>query len=116
MQILPLYEEGALYWEKSQPEKAKESFEKALDLSEQFNDQFGIARVNIGFGVLSMCTGNTPMARQAFERSIQSSSKIQRVEELVLAQTNLAELHHCTGNFKRGLDLINPAIQNAGKS
>ena len=51
MQILPLYEEGALYWEKSQPEKAKESFEKALDLSEQFNDQFGIARVNIGFGV-----------------------------------------------------------------
>ena len=111
LQILPLYEEGALHWEKSQPEKAKESFEKALDLSEQFNDQFGIARVNIGFGVLSMCTGNTPLARQAFERSIQSASKIQRVEELVLAQTNLAELHHCTGNFKRGLDLINSAIQ-----
>ena len=51
------------------------------------------------------------MARQAFERSIQSSSKIQRVEELVLAQTNLAELHHSYRNFKRGLDLINSAIQ-----
>lgn len=111
LQILPLYEEGALYWEKSQSEKAKQSFEKALDLSEQFNDQFGIARVNIGLGVLSMCTGNTPLARQAFERSIQSSTKIQRIEELVLAQTNLAELYHCTGNFKRGLDLINSAIQ-----
>ena len=111
LQILPLYEQGALYWEESQMDKAKESFEKALDLSEQFNDQLGIARVNIGLGVLSMCVGNTPTARHAFERSIQSSSKMQRIEELVIAQTNLAELHHCAGNFKRGLDLSNSAIQ-----
>ena len=32
------------------------------------------------------------------------------VESLVNARTNLAELHHCMGNFRKGLGLVNEAI------
>ena len=110
LSILPLYENGALLWEAGQPERARELFERALSLSEQLHNAFGIAKVNNGLGVLAMSLGDSPQARKCFEASIAHSIEHRRIEDLVVAQTNLAELFHCIGYFKKALLLLNQSI------
>ena len=105
-----MYENGALLWEAGQPERARELFERALSLSEQLHNAFGIAKVNNGLGVLAMSLGDSPQARKCFEASIAHSTEHRRIEDLVVAQTNLAELFHCIGYFKKALLLLNQSI------
>lgn len=113
LSILPLYESGALLWEAGQPEKARTLFEKSLQLSEQLHDSFGIAKVNNGLGVLSMSLGDSAQARKSFEAAIAHSTKNHRIEDLVIARTNLSELFHCIGYFSKAVQLLNSTIKES---
>jgi len=113
LSILPLYESGALLWEAGHPEQARSLFEQSLQLSEQLHDSFGIAKVNNGLGVLSMSLGDSAQARKSFEAAIAHSTKNHRIEDLVIARTNLSELFHCIGYFTKALQLLNATIKES---
>ena len=113
LSILPLYESGALLWEAGHPEQARTLFEKSLKLSEQLHDSFGIAKVNNGLGVLSMSLGDSAQARKSFEAAIAHSTKNHRIEDLVIARTNLSELFHCIGYFTKAVQLLNATIKES---
>ena len=113
LSILPLYENGALLWEAGQPEQARAVFEQSLKLSEQLHNSFGIAKVNNGLGVLAMSLGDSAQARKSFESAIEHSTKQHRIEDLVLARTNLSELFHCIGYFTKAVHLLNATIKES---
>ncbi len=113
LSILPLYENGALLWDKGEPEQARTLFEKALELSEQLHHSFGIAKANNGLGVLAMSLGDSAQARKNFEAAISHSTEHHRIEDLVIARTNLSELFHCIGYFKKALVLLNTTISES---
>jgi len=110
LEIVPYYESGAIQWDKGNLIAAQQYFRKAQELSEQLNHAEGVALTSNGLGVLAMCQGLSADARRHFEQAIRVGKENGMIESLVNARTNLAELHHCMGNFRKGLSLINEAI------
>lgn len=113
LSILPLYENGALLWDAGKPDEARVLFEKSLALSEQLHYSFGIGKVNNGLGVLAMSLGDSAQARKSFEAAINHSTAQHRIEDLVIARTNLSELFHCIGYFTKALQLLNATIKES---
>ena len=109
--IRPLYEKGALLWDRGLVEQAQIEFQKSLELSQQFQDIFGMAKVNNGLGVLSMSLGNSNAAKEYFEIAIEYANQSRKLEVLAVSQTNLSELLHCIGYFKKSLQLLNKTIK-----
>ena len=113
LRIVPLYESGALHWERGDLELARASFKAAQEASQELNDAEGQALSSNGLGVLCMCSGRSAEARWHFEQAIKVGKENGLVEHLVNSRTNLAELHHCMGNFRKGFQLVNEAITEA---
>ena len=72
-----------------------------------------MALVSNGLGVIAMCSGQSSEARSLFEQAIQAGKENGMVEHLVNSRTNFAELCHCVGNFRKGLQLANEGIAGA---
>ena len=53
-----------------------------------------------------MIEGDSVTARRYFNSAIKVCKKSSLIEESINPLTNLAELHHCTGHFTKGLQLI----------
>ena len=60
-----------------------------------------------------MSLGDSAQARKSFEAAIAHSTKNHRIEDLVIARTNLAELFHCIGYFTKALQLLNSTIKES---
>jgi tetratricopeptide (TPR) repeat protein len=113
LKVRPLYEAGAMDWERGNIEKSRETLQAALRTSKEFEVKEGLALVSNGLGVIAMCTGQSTEARSLFEQAIQAGKENGMVEHLVNSRTNYAELCHCTGNFRKGLQLANEGITGA---
>ncbi|MEL6348857.1 MAG: tetratricopeptide repeat protein, partial [Myxococcota bacterium] len=113
LQIVPLYERGAMRWGAGDLSAARALFEEALQLSERYQDGRGLALGSNGLGVLAMCEGQSAAARRYFERAIEVCEQHDLMERLAIARTNLAELSHCMGNIRKGLSLADRTITDA---
>ena len=79
--------------------QAQFHFQKTMQLASSLHDSKGEMLGHNGLGVLAMCQGNSAEARKNFEQSVVLGKKSGLFERLVNPRTNLAELHHCMGNF-----------------
>lgn len=110
LRIMPHYEYGAICWERGEDAQAQFHFQETMQLASAQNNSKGEMLGHNGLGVLAMCQGNSAEARKNFEQSIIIGKNSGLFERLVNARTNLAELHHCMGNFKKAFDLVNEGI------
>lgn len=110
LQIMPHYEYGAISWERGEVLQARNHFLETMQLARTQNDTNGQILGHNGMGVLAMCHGQSAEARKNFEEAVKIGKADGHVESLVNVRTNLAELHHCMGNFKRGFELVNQGI------
>ena len=85
-------------------------FQETMQLAGLLQDSKGEMLGHNGLGVLAMCQGNSAEARKNFEQSVVLGKNSGLFERLVNPRTNLAELHHCMGNFKKSFDLVNEGI------
>ncbi|MEC8381385.1 MAG: protein kinase, partial [Myxococcota bacterium] len=108
--IMPHYEYGAICWERGEEVQAQFHFQETMQLASSLQDSKGEMLGHNGLGVLAMCQGNSAEARKNFEQSVILGKNSGLFERLVNPRTNLAELHHCMGNFKKSFDLVNEGI------
>lgn len=113
LKIVPLYEQSAIHWSAGDMTGARARLSEAHALSENYNDRNGLALLSNGLGVLAMCEGRSAEARRYFNQAIKVSEKQGLIERLSVARTNLAELCHCAGNFRKGLALADRAINES---
>lgn len=66
-----------------------------------------------GLGLAALCRGQTPEARRNFEQSAAIFEQLGLAAPLALARGNLTEIHHFSGNLKRGLELAERAYAQA---
>jgi serine/threonine protein kinase/tetratricopeptide (TPR) repeat protein len=113
LKIVPLYEQSAIHWAAGDMAGAQARLAEAHALSENYNDRNGIALLSNGLGVLAMCEGRSAEARRYFTQAIEVSEHLGLIERLSVARTNLAELCHCAGNFRKGLSLADRTINES---
>ena len=111
--IVPLYELGAMWWSKGDLEAARGFFQRAVAQSELAGDDRHLAHGTNGLGLLAFCKGQSAEARRFFRQSIEVSERHGLEERLLIARTNLVELHHVTGNMQKGLELADLAVGHA---
>jgi len=111
--ILPLYELGALHWSQGDLDGAREEWVGALASAEALSDERMQALGANGLGVLALCRGDAAEARRQFERAIGLGERHGMAERLVISRINLIELHHLTGNLRKGAELADRTVADA---
>ncbi|MCK6505595.1 tetratricopeptide repeat protein [Myxococcota bacterium] len=111
--IVPLYELGALHWARGDLEAARAEWVEVLAAAEALSDERMQALGANGLGVLALCRGDAAEARRQFERAIDLCERYGMAERLVVSRINLIELHHLTGNLRKGVELADQTVASA---
>ncbi len=113
LQIVPLYEFGAIQWSHGDLDAARDYFVQALASSEAYQDERSLALGTNGLGLIALCRGQSAEARRYFEQSVEVCEAHGIVDRLTIARINLVEVHHLTGNLRKGLDLADRTVAHA---
>lgn len=102
---LPLQGMGALAWNRGELEEARRYWMETQASGEQGHDEQSTALGYNGLGLVALCKGQVAEARRYFEQSATIFERIGLQGPLAVARSNLIEIHHFSGNFRRGLEL-----------
>lgn len=112
-QIQPLYEYGGLLWARGDLEAARGYWIEVLAAAKATSDDRSLALGYNGLGLLALCKGQVVEARDYLERAVALCERHGMIERLVVSNTNLVELFHITGHFRRGLQLADRTVTQA---
>ncbi len=112
-QIQPLYEYGALLWARGDLEAARGYWIEVLAAAKAGQDDRSLALGYNGLGLLALCKGQVVEARDHLERAVGLCERHGMIERLVVSNTNLVELYHLTGHFRKGLQLADRTVTQA---
>ncbi len=107
------YEYGAVQWSRGDLDAARDYFVQALSSSEAYQDERSLALGTNGLGLISFCRGHSTDARRYFEQSVDVCEKHSIIDRLTISRINLVEVHHLTGNLRKGLDLADRTVSHA---
>jgi len=113
LQIEALYEYGAVSWSRDDLEGARSYFEQCHASSEAYQDDHSLALGTNGLGLIALCRGQAAEARRYFEQSVEVAERAGMIDRLAVARSNLVEVHHLTGNLRKGLDLADRTVTHA---
>ncbi|NOY24447.1 MAG: hypothetical protein GXP62_01105, partial [Oligoflexia bacterium] len=111
--ILPIYERGGLHWARGDLEAAQHEWVEVLTQAEAQSDERMQALGANGLGVLAICRGDAAEGRRQFERAVELCERHGMAERLVISRINLIELHHMTGNLRKGCELADHTVAQA---
>lgn len=106
----PLYDFGGLLWARGDLEGARKYWLEVLINAKECADERSLAAGYNGLGLLALCKGQVTEARDHLERAHDLCERLGLIERLVVSTTNLVELCHLTGHFRKGLALADRAV------
>ena len=101
----PLQVLAGVAWAQGDLDEARRYWQELLTVGEASKDPRATAFGYNGLGLAALCKGQTAEARRSFEQSAMIFEQEGLVAPLATARGNLVEIHHFTGNLKRGLEL-----------
>jgi tetratricopeptide (TPR) repeat protein len=113
LKIGPLNGLGAIVWSKGDLEGARRWWAEELTVGEATRDERSLGYGYNGLGLVALCRGQAVEARRYFEQSTELFERIGLLGPLAVARTNLVEIHHFTGNLRRGLELAEKTLATA---
>jgi len=113
LKVMPLQGLGAVRWGKGDLEGARRAWQEALVVGEKGGDDRSLGYGYNGLGLVALCRGQAAEARRQFELSAEAFERIGAQAQLATARVNLVELHHLTGNLRRGLELADKTVASA---
>ncbi len=96
---------AGIRWGHGDIEAARRHYIEALALGDSVRDEKCLAFGYNGLGLVALGKGQSAEARKHFEQSAGVFERIGLLAPLSAARMNLCEVHHCTGNLRRGLEL-----------
>ena len=113
LRVKPLNGLAGTLWSRGDLEGARQWWAEALKVGEQTMDQRGLGFGTNGLGLVALCKGQAAEARKYFEQSADIFEKLGLLAPLATARVNLVEIHHFTGNLRRGLELAERTLAQA---
>ncbi len=113
LRVMPLHGLGGVHWLRGDLEGARRYWVEALAVGESTRDERSLGWGYNGLGLVALCKGQAGEARRHFEQSAEVFERVGLLGPLSLARVNLVEIHHFTGNLRRGLELAEKTCQLA---
>ncbi len=113
LRIMPLNGLAALAWARGDLESARRRWVEELAVGEATRDERSLGYGYNGLGLVALCKGQSVDARRFFEQSAEIFERLGLLGPLAVARVNLVEIHHFTGNLRRGLELAERTIATA---
>ncbi len=113
LRVKPLNGLAGTLWSRGDLEGARHWWAEALRVGEATMDQRGLGFGTNGLGLVALCKGQAAEARKYFEQSADIFEKLGLLAPLAVARVNLVEIHHFTGNLRRGLELAERTLAQA---
>jgi tetratricopeptide (TPR) repeat protein len=113
LRVMPLNGLAGIRWGRGDLEGARQCWADMLAIGESTRDDRSLAYGHSGIGLVALCRGQSAEARRCFEQSAEIFERLGLVAPLAVARVNLVEIHHLTGNLRRGLELADRTIAQA---
>jgi tetratricopeptide (TPR) repeat protein len=113
LRVMPLNGLGAAVWSRGDLEQARRWWVEELAVGESTQDERALGYGYNGLGLVALCKGQAAEARRCFEQSAEIFERMGLLGPLAVARVNLVEIHHFTGNLRRGLELAEKTIATA---
>lgn len=113
LRVVPLNGLAALRWARGDLEGARRYWIEELAVGEATRDERSLGFGYNGLGLIALCKGQSAEARRCFEQSAEIFERIGLLGPLATARVNLVEIHHFTGNLRRGLELAERTLAQA---
>lgn len=105
LRVMPLHGLGGVHWVRGDLEGARRYWVESLAVGESTRDERSLGWGYNGLGLVALCKGQAGEARRYFEQSAEVFERVGLLGPLSMARVNLVEIHHFTGNLRRGLEL-----------
>ncbi|MSP56041.1 MAG: tetratricopeptide repeat protein [Myxococcales bacterium] len=113
LRVMPLHGLGVVSWYRGELEAARHYWVEALAVAESVRDERSLGWAYNGLGLVALGKGQAGEARRHFEQSAEIFERVGMLSGLSTARVNLVEIHHFTGNLRRGLELAEKTCQLA---
>ncbi|MFN7145301.1 MAG: tetratricopeptide repeat protein, partial [Myxococcota bacterium] len=113
LKVMPLNGLGAILWSRGDLESARRWWVEELAVGEATRDEKSLGYAYNGLGLVALCKGQAVEARRFFEQSAEIFERLGLLGPLAVSRVNLVEIHHFTGNLRRGLELADKTLQTA---
>jgi hypothetical protein len=113
LRVVPLNGLAALTWSRGDLEGARKWWAEELAVGEATRDERSLGYGYNGLGLVALCKGQSVEARRYFEQSAEIFERLGLLGPLAVARVNLVEIHHFTGNLRRGLELAERTVATA---
>lgn len=113
LRVMPLNGLAAISWARGDLESARRWWVEELAVGEATRDERSLGYGYNGLGLVALCKGQSAEARRFFEQSAEIFERIGLLGPLAVARVNLVEIHHFTGNLRRGLELAERTVATA---
>ncbi len=110
LKVACINRKGGIRWACDDLEGAKRAWIQVLALGETTQDRRSVAAGYGGLGLMAICKGQSAEARRYLEQACREYEALGAVDSLIITRINLIELHHLTGNLRRGLELADKAV------
>lgn len=113
LRVLPLQGLGGVRWARRDLDGARRWWTELLQLGDARGDDRALAYGYNGLGLAALSRGDAADARRNFERAVEVLERLGLLGALSAARVNLVEIHHFTGNLRRGVELAERIIAHA---
>ncbi len=110
LEVEPLFDLGGLAWERGELDHARQYWLEGLAKAQSLSLEALAARGYAGLGTVAICRGQILEARKYLEQAYEVCDRLGLVEALAVSGCNLVELHHLSGNLRKGLDLADRVV------
>lgn len=109
----PLNGLGISAWSRGDLEGARRMWVEAMAVAEASGDERTLGSGQNGLGLVALCRGQSAEARRWFEQGAAVFERLGQLGLLSTVRCNLIEIHHFTGNLRRGMELADRALTQA---
>jgi tetratricopeptide (TPR) repeat protein len=110
---MPLNGLAGIRWTRGDLDGARHFWAETLAVGEATRDERSLGYGYSGLGLTALCRGQSAEARRCFEQGAEIFERLGLMAPLAVARVNLVEIHHFTGNLRRGLELADRTLAQA---
>ncbi|MFW9923788.1 MAG: tetratricopeptide repeat protein [Candidatus Thorarchaeota archaeon] len=109
--LISLKDLGTVYLLRGEKERAKEYYQKSLDIAEMIENNDYIGRLYNNFGIIEDLYGNLREAIDYYQKSLDTEKEFENIEIYAKTLNNIGSVYIRMGNLEKALENIEKSLE-----